>query len=298
MNRRNFLKNITGFLAGIIGVDWLPFKRLPQAFASQKIFKQSLLAASNHKINIGELFDGEELIYNIGFWLFKKAAIGKIGLKRKEDGGYIAVLQAETLGVIGWVTRYRKDVYIAHMEEAEGGKRFITSVFDKTVIIGDTTKRTATYLDYKKRIMVWKKWKGDKLEEDKQEEIPPDNIYDDPLAAFYNFRFGTYGNIEEGREYRITTFPKKDVKTMYVRVATKDEKNQRIHSDPDDVDYLADIIIDKELFGSQTGKIEAFFTKELIPMGGIVKDMIFFGDVTGTLVEMTSKAGFRRDTGL
>lgn len=292
MNRRNFLKNITAFFAGLLGIQWFPFKRLPQAFASQSFFK---VAVSNHQINIGKLFDGEELIYDIGFWLFKKAAIGKIGLKKKEDGGYIAVLQAETLGVIGWVTRYRKDVYIAHMEEAEGGKRFITSVFDKTVTIGDTTKRTATYLDYKKRIMTWKKWKGDKLEEDKQEEIPPDNIYDDPLAAFYNFRFGTYGPIEEGREYRITTFPKKDVKTMYLRIATKDEKDKRIHSNSDDVDYLADIIIDKELFGSQTGNIEAFFTKELIPMGGIVKDLIFFGDVRGTLVEMTSKAAFRRD---
>ncbi|OGP29687.1 MAG: hypothetical protein A2073_08195 [Deltaproteobacteria bacterium GWC2_42_11] len=253
------------------------------------------LIYSNYAESIGEAFEGEKLIYNIGFWLFEKAAIGRMSLKKNENGGYTAVLEAETLGVIGWVTRYRKDTYITHMNETPDGRRFITSVFDKTITIGTKTKRTVTNLDYKKGLMKWKRWTGDKQEEDREEEIPPDTIYDDPLAAFYNFRFGTYGQIEEGREYHIPTFPKKGIKTMYVRIAKAEEKNKRIHSDPDDVDYLADIIIDKELFGSQTGKIEAFFTKEMIPMGGIVKDLIFFGDVRGTLIEMSSRVALKRD---
>lgn len=293
MDRRSFLKYISTFAAALAGINSFILHNLSRAFASQKILvepnpnPQPLSISPSDKI--GEAFEGEELVYDISFWLFKKAAVGKISLKKKDDGSYAAVLQAETLGVIGFVTRYRRDIYIANMYEADNGKRFITTVFDKTVTIGSTTRRTITNLDYQNRLMKWKRWKGDKLEEDKEEEILPDTIYDDPLAAFYNFRFGAYGPIEEGREYHITTFPKNDVKTMYIRLATKEERSQRIHGNPHNVDYLADIKIDKELFGSQTGNVEAFFTKELIPIGGVVKDLIFFGDVKGNLIEMKTK---------
>ncbi|MBI5682858.1 MAG: DUF3108 domain-containing protein [Deltaproteobacteria bacterium] len=301
MNRRNFLINIAAIFLGAFALLWFPFTKLQQLFAAQRIFNTApplKPLPTSSQTTIGEAFDGEELTYDIGFWLFDKAAIGHISLKRKDDGRYIATLQAETLGVIGWVTRHRKDTYIAYMEEADNGKRFVTNIFDKTVTIGGRTSRTVTKLDYKKRFMSWKSWKKDKTIEEKEEEILPDTIYDDPLAAFYNFRFGTYGPIEEGREYYITTFPKNGEKTMYIKIAAKEEKNRRIHSSPDDVDYLADVIIDKELFGSQTGRVEAFFSKEMIPTGGIVKDMIFFGDVRGILVEMKSKLAFKKERGI
>jgi len=55
---------------------------------------------------IAEFFKGEELVCEIGFWLFKRVALGKLSFSEMEKRGhYMATLQAETLGVLGWVTR-------------------------------------------------------------------------------------------------------------------------------------------------------------------------------------------------
>ncbi len=109
------------------------------------------------------------------------------------------------------------------------------------------------------------------------------------MTAFYNFRYGAYGPVQEGREYHITTFPRKGVSTMYLRLATGDERMKRIkrrHSS----DYLADIRIEEEMFGSQTGNIEAAFSNALILQEVVVKDVILFGDVSGKLVERKKRA--------
>lgn len=247
-----------------------------------------------NQTTIGEYFDGEEFTYNIGFWWFKKAAVGKIGIHKKNDGIYEITLAAETMGFIGFITKYRKDIYHVYAEETEGGRRFRTKRFEKVVKIGDRIRHGYTEVDYNTRTYHWKSWGGEKEEKEATEPIPPGILYDDPFTGFYNFRFGVYGKVAAGKEFHVPTFPVKDVATIYVRIATNKEKAARVNPNPAEIDYLADIVIDKELFGSQTGKVEVRFTKELIPIQATAKDLILFGDVRGTLVEMESKMGFKK----
>jgi hypothetical protein len=45
---------------------------------------------------LGQFFKGEELHYEIGVWLFKQVAVGKLSFKEMgEKGRYIATLQGE-----------------------------------------------------------------------------------------------------------------------------------------------------------------------------------------------------------
>lgn len=243
---------------------------------------------------IGEYFDGEEFTYNIGFWWFKKAAVGKIEIHKKDNGIYEITLTAETMGFIGFITKYRKDIYHAYAEETDNGRRFRTKRFEKTVKIGDRVRYGYTEVNYNAMTYHWKSWGGGKEEKEATEHIPPGILYDDPFTGFYNFRFGVYGKIEEGKEFHVPTFPVKDASSIYVRIATNNEKAERTNPDSAEIDYLADIIIDKELFGSQTGKVEVRFNKDLIPLQATAKDLILFGDVRGTLVEMTSSMEFRQ----
>ena len=121
------------------------------------------------------------------------------------------------------------------------------------------------------------------------EKIPPGIYCDDPLGAFYNFRFGAYGPVEEGREYKIFSFPKKDtIPYIYLRIAKKDEFLS-MKRDGMDADYLSYARIDKDLFGSQTGNVEIFFTRGMVPVEGVVKDIVFFGDIKGTLIRQENK---------
>ncbi len=282
MYRRTLLIKFILFFLLVCFIDILPFNSATSTGAD--IVKK--------QPTIGEYFDGEEFTYNIGFWWFKKAAVGKIGIHKKADGIYEIMLTAETMGFIGFITKYRKDIYHAYAEETDGGRRFRTKRFEKIVKIGDRTRQGYTEVDYDTRTYHWKSWGGGKEEKETTEPIPPGILYDDPFTGFYNFRFGVYGKVAEGKEFHVPTFPVKDVSSIYVKIATNKEKTARINPDPAEIDYLADIVIDKELFGSQAGKIEVRFNKELIPVQAIAKDLILFGDVRGTLVEMASNMGF------
>lgn len=238
---------------------------------------------------IGQSFVGEELDYRIGFWLFDDAAVGKLKLERGEDGTYVVSLTAQTTGVLGWFLRYRKDSYTALIEEVDGGGsgRFRTITFEKNIDIGGKVTRGITWLDYEKGLMTWKKWKRGKLRRSGELPMEPGVFYDDPLTAFYNFRFGVYGPIEEGREYLIKTFPKSRGKEVdiHLRLATESEFERLMRYKEPFEGYFAYVRIDKELFGSKTGNIEMLFSEDLVPVEGVAKDMVLFGDVRGKLVK-------------
>lgn len=238
---------------------------------------------------------GEELEYRIGFWLFDDVATGNVRLEKDENGEYVATLHAYTTGFVDRMLRHRVDTYISRMTLSPDGKRFITKRFEKTVETTGKTKKSLTVFDYSRGIMIWKSTETDKEDRDGVESIP-DGVYPvDPLAGFYNFRSGIYGPAVRGREYNIPSFPKDGhTRDIYLRITTRDEAQKRINDKRFETDYLADVKIDKELFGSQSGKVEIIFAGDMIPSEAVARDIFFFGDVRGKLVKTTFAMGFRK----
>ena len=252
------------------------------------------LAGGKGSRTIGEAFDGEELTYDIGFWLFDRVAVGELRIERSETGEYVASLTAYTTGMVDRILQHRKDIYVSLLQSVDGGKRFMSKAFIKTVDINGKVRQGITELDYEKGLMTWSSWGGGKADRTGTESFPPGTYIDDPLAAFYNFRFGVYGPVEDGREYRILTFPKKGrIPEIYARLATSDEMTKRVLPEKAHARYLADAKIDKELFGSGSGWVEILFDKELVPVEAVAKDIAFFGDVRGRLAGQVPGAGAR-----
>lgn len=238
--------------------------------------------------SIGEFFNGEELHYAIGVWIFRKVALGKISFKKmKGKGRYLSTLQGETLGILGWVARYRTDTYRSIMEEIDGGRRLRSVSFEEDVKIGHTLRRRTHFFDYQKRKWIQLRLRKDGTQGRTEEEIPPGMVYDDFVTASYNFRYGVYGDIERGRKYRVATFPKKGLSSYEVRVASKEEEEKRRKSEKfkDGKEYLLKLFLDPEVIHSKEGLIEGWLSKELYPTEGTIKGVIFFGDVRGTLIE-------------
>jgi len=238
--------------------------------------------------SIGEFFMGEELHYIIGVWLFKEVALGKISFKAmKEKGRYSSTLQGETLGVLGWVARYRTDTYRSVMEEMDGGRRLRSISFEEEVKIGSRLRRRTNLFDYQKRKWIQVRLRKDGTQGRTEEEIPPGMVYDDFITAAYNFRYGVYGEIERGRKYTVATFPKKGPSSYEVRVASKEEEEKRKKSEKfkDGKEYLVKLFLDPEVTHSKEGLIEGWLSKELYPTEGTIKDVMFFGDVKGTLIK-------------
>ena len=240
--------------------------------------------------SIGEFFKGEELHYEIGVWLFNKVALGKLSFKEMgEKGRYLATLQGETLGVMGWVARYRADTYRSIMEEIDGGRRLRSLSFEEDVKIGNKLRRRTHFFDYQKRKWIQVRQSKDGLKTRREEEIPPGMVYDDFITASYNFRYGVYGEIERGRKYTVATFPKKGPSSYEVRIASKEEEEKRKKPEKlkDGKEYFVKLFLDPEVTHSQEGLIEGWLSKELYPTEGKIKDVILFGDVKGTLIKNT-----------
>jgi hypothetical protein len=238
--------------------------------------------------SIGEFFKGEELYYEIGVWLFKRVALGKINFKEMgEKGRYLATLQGETLGVLGWVARYRVDTYRSIMEEIDGGRRLRSISFEEDVKIGNKVRRRSHFFDYQKRKWIRIRQRKDGTKVRTEEEIPPGMVYDDFVTASYNFRYGVYGEIERGGKYTVATFPKKGPSSYEVRVASKEEEQQRKKSEKfrDGEEYFVKLLLDPEVTHSKEGLIEGWLSEELYPLKGAIKDVMLFGDVKGSLIK-------------
>ena len=277
LTRRLFLK----LLLGVPLLSSLSI-RVPAARAYP-----SIRPGKERGTSISEFFKDEELQYEIGLWLFKKVAVGKIRFEEMgEKGRYLATLQGETLGVLGFAARYRVDTYRSIMEEIDGGKRLRSISFEEDVKIGRKVRKRTHFLDYQKRRWIQIREKDDGSKTREETEIPPGMVYDDFVTATYNFRYGAYGEIGRGKTYKVATFPKKGATSYEVRVASKEEEEKKRKSEKfkEGKEFFLKLFLDAELTHSKRGVIEGWLSKELYPVEGTIKDVIFFGDIKGTLV--------------
>jgi hypothetical protein len=278
------------FVKFLFGIPLLSFFPLPvrQARADLSVIPRI------RGDSIGDFFKGEELSYEIGFWLFKKVAQGKISFREMgRKGRYLAVLQGETLGVLGWVARYRADTYRSVMEEVDGGRCLRSISFEEDVKIGGKSRKRTHFFDYQNRKWVKVRQRKDGTKSREEADIPPGMVYDDFVTASYNFRYGVYGEIERGKKYTVATFPKKGPSSYEVRVATKEEEEKKRRSEKikDDKEYFVKLFLDPEVTRSKEGTIEGWLSKELYPIEGSIKDVVLFGDVKGTLVKKLKAEG-------
>ncbi len=277
LSRRLFLK----FLFGLPLLSSFPLP-VEEARADASVLPNS------RGDSIGEFFKGEELSYEIGFWLFKRVAQGKITFREMgKKGRYLAILQGETLGVLGWVARYRMDTYTSIMEEADGGRCLRSISFEEDVKIGGKSRKRTHFFDYKNRKWIKVRQRKDGTQWREEAEIPPGMVYDDFVTASYNFRYGVYGEITRGKKYMVSTFPKKGPSNYEVRIASKEEEEKKRKSEKvkDNKEYFVKLFLDSEVTHSKEGTIEGWLSKELYPVEGMIKDVVLFGDVKGTLVK-------------
>ena len=252
------------------------FQRLPMPIRND---------STSAGIGVGVDLPEESLYYDISFLWFKKAAEGKITFKKNNnDSNYTAVLEAETLGFIGFITSYRKYLYISHLRYDENLNRLISTKFERIEIVGNKIWQSATLIDYEKNKINWKSSFMQKLLKETVEEIPSDTIYDDILSALFNFRFGFLGNIEKGKDYIVKGIPDKGIVNYSIHVSSHGEEipvKKRLGIEKED-GYMLLVKVPRAIFKSK-GIVWIWFTKDLLPITATVEDAVIFGDITGVL---------------
>jgi hypothetical protein len=192
--------------------------------------------------------------------------------------------EGKAQGLVGWITRHRREVYRSTMGTSNSGRRLIPLRFEEYSIVGEWFRKKTTVYDYAARKVLIEVEKDGKASREEM-EIPFGTLYDDPVTAFYNFRFGVYGKVEPGKEFIMPTLPRKGHEIIQMKVASKEEtESQRgAESQKEGKDLLVRIVLDREMWGRKKSEVEIWFNKELVPISGVVKGIRFFGDIKGQL---------------
>jgi hypothetical protein len=229
-------------------------------------------------------FAGETLTYNIDFLFFEQAATATVRFYEYK-GKYYSTLSAETKGVVGFFTNYRKHFYKAAFDIIDQGRRVRTSKFERDVINGEEKERTVHFLDYASLTHFWFLFSSGELKERHHDPIPEEVIYDDILAFFYNFRNGVYGDLKKGGDYKINTLPEKSMKDITAYINTEKEEEQfRINEDrTKNNELLLKVTIPKDVFKTESGELVFWASNHYIPLETTIKNYLLLGDLHGKL---------------
>jgi hypothetical protein len=229
-------------------------------------------------------FAGEILTYDIDFLFFEKAAIAKVRFYEYK-GKYFSTLSAETKGVVGFFTNYRKHYYKSSFDIVDQGRRVQTNKFERDVINGKEKERTAHFLDYTSRTHFWFLFSGGELKKRSRDPIPEGVVFDDILAVFYNFRNGVYGDLKKGKTYKMDTIPDLSMKSITTYISTEKEQEQfRIQEQrTKNNEMLLKATIPKDVFKTETGELVFWTSNHYIPLETTIKDYLLLGDLHGKL---------------
>jgi len=237
---------------------------------------------------------GETLSYNISFLWFKKIARGEISLRVGEQPGtYLATLKASTRGVAAFFTRNRVETYTTLMEEGPDGLlRPLSQVSDTRKGKGDSVRhRISTYtFDFANRQVIYHKTINGEERSRKVLQISEGQKVYDFLTAFYNLRLHRLGSIKPGKNIKLTAFSRKGPKEIVVcPVFEEEQKSLEI---PQDL-LLCKVLLDPEVFRTQTRDVYVGFDERLRPLRAVVKNVIGLGDVRGELTNIVEPSLLR-----
>lgn len=245
-------------------------------------------AVQTQSKSILDQFLGEELFFHIGYWLIPHCGEAEASLvKTGAPDIYRASLQGRTVGIIDALVGRLRYSYVSYSQFADKDDR-LRPVFFQIVRkrAGKERRRTINF-DYKVREIKFSKMKSDGSVKVRREPMQVGKIYEDYLTLGYNLRHGYYGIPEKGKDYRLPLYVSQQKKSITLHFASTAEaqKKRAGKSVLSDKDYLIKFQVDPKDLSSGSGEVELWVTPEIIPITGTIKDVVFFGDLWGDLIE-------------
>ncbi len=223
---------------------------------------------------------GEELNFDIGFWLFKKAAYAHMTLK-KTGTEYVATFEAQTSGFIGFLTRNVKEVMTSVMQYDTQSGKFKPTLFQEVFTQGKKLRKKTVMFNYAKKTFTITQ-EGSSIKTTIITRSLPKKHIDDLLTAFYNFRLDSYGEVKRGKVFNITICTKERPSRMIISVP-EDDKVKKKSSCTGDYGVL--LSMDKDLTQIASKQISGWISNDLVPVCGVVEDAYLFGDLTVQMKE-------------
>ena len=272
VNRRDCVKIV------LCGCTWLFTRPLSIASAAVKTRPESLL----------DRFLGEELFFHIGYWLIPHCGEAESDLVQTDIPNiYRASLQGRTVGIIDALVGRLRYSYVSYSQFDPKEDRLQPIFFQ--IIRKRAGKERHRYItfDHKAGEIIFTKIGSDGKSKVRRETLQADKIYEDYLTLGYNLRHGKYGTPERGKDYQLPLYVTKKKKSIKLHVASTAEV-RKMHPDEPiriDKDFFITFQVDRKDLSSGSGEVELWVTPEILPISGRIKDVAFFGDLWGDLIE-------------
>ncbi len=227
-------------------------------------------------------FEGEELRYNIGFWLFKNVGTATFKCERKGDG-MVVTIDARTTGFFDKIS-HRHNIYKTTMMIDNITNRLKPVNSYEKKIKREKERIMITDYDYDNNTCNYKTWRRGVVHKEGALKLGPEGC-DDMISAIYNFRNEIYGEVKKGASFNITTAYKNKSPSFSadVRSAEGPDGLSKWQDIIPGIKYVVDVALDPEVLDSKEGKLIVLFTEDLIPVGYVAKDVVGFGDLYGVL---------------
>ena len=231
---------------------------------------------------------GEELSYQIGFWLVGHCGDAKTGFIRTDlHDIYRLSVEGHGIGFINFLLGRVKYSYTSFCQYLSDQDRLLPVYFELKKKRGDKETLRSVRFDYAAGEIVFFKSNPAGKTRTQREFMKADRIYEDYLTLFYNFRHGYYGPIERDRKVLLPLYIKKEMQPVKLQIADLEKEKQFRSQEFNKTGkhFFMQFQINPEDVSSGSGKIKGWMSSDAIPVKGIMEDVVFFGDLWGELKE-------------
>jgi hypothetical protein len=270
INRRDCLRHLVGSLCLALAPT------VSLAWASEIRSGPSIL----------EKYLGEELRYQIGYWLIGNVGTAKSGFLRTNlPGIYRISIEGRGAGLINSLLGGIVYDYISFCRYLPNQDRLQPLYFELTRQRGTKKRvRTVSY-NYKAGEISYLETTPVGETHEQIEPMRTDRNYEDYLTLFFNFRHGYYGHLQRDHHYSLPLYVKEQMNPVTVHIADLEtEKKFRAREfKRTDKDLFVRFQIPPEDVSSGSGEILGWFSNAAVPVKGTIQDVIFFGDLWGEI---------------
>lgn len=235
------------------------------------------------------------MTYKISFGIFGQIGVAKISL-HTDKNRYKIVVDAISTGFVAFISGDREDIYTS--EGVIENKMLIPDIYTKTVKnkvnLGDpfsgnnrtVMKTYALIFSFNHKAKIVKIKKIRELENKKTEEKEDSKFYtdNDILSLFFNFKnLFTGDKLEKHLVLHAIGVNDKDGK---INVYPLEEKNLKVLTKESLENlFFAKVVLDNKIFSLNQGELYLGLDTDGICKVAVLKDVVFFGDIRGELIE-------------
>jgi len=219
-------------------------------------------------------FQGEVLTFDISFWLFKNAAHARISLKKNGDT-YRAVMEGETRGFVGFLTRHVRERITSSMYFDARRGCFQPLTFQEEFTRGARTKKKTVTFNHERRILTVT-YEGASGKKKTVTKKFFKTGCEDLLTAFYNVRLGYYGDMQKGTRVPIVVCTKEKASTMLISFPDGDKA---VPQSPCNGAHYVVVTMDKDLTHMASNQLTGWLSQDRVPLCGTIEDAYLLGDL-------------------